>query len=93
MSGEMIFISGSGREELTCAVHLVDGSILLLVKSDKEPGAVKLLSMKEAGFLPQNRTFPPREENVSITFQADAEITSDDGIINVSYLCPLLFSR
>ena len=39
----MIFISGSGREELTCAVHLVDGSILLLVKSDKEPGAVKLL--------------------------------------------------
>ena len=71
----------------------VDGSILLLVKSDREPGAVKLLSMKEAGFLPQNRTFPPREENVSITFQADAEITSDDGIINVSYLCPLLCSR
>ena len=93
MAGEMIFISGSGREELTCAVHLVDGSILLLVKSDREPGAVKLLSMKEAGFLPQNRTFPPREENVSITFQADAEITSDDGIINVSYLWLLLFSR
>ncbi len=45
-----------------------------------------LLSMKEAGFLPQNRTFPPREENVSITFQADAERTSDDGITNVSYL-------
>lgn len=42
--------------------------------------------MKEAGFFPQNRTFPPREENVSITFQADTEITSDDGIINVSYL-------
>ena len=38
----------------TCAVHLVDGSILLLVKSDKEPVAVKLLSMKEAGFLPQD---------------------------------------
>ena len=83
----MIFISGSGREELTCAVHLVDGSILLLVKSDREPGAVKLLSMKEAGFLPQNRTFPPREENVALTVQADAEITSDDGIINVSYIC------
>ena len=29
-------------------------------------GAVKFLSMKEAGFFPQNRTFPPREENVSI---------------------------
>ena len=81
----MIFISGSGREELTCAVHLVDGSILLLVKSDREPGAVKFLSMKEVGFFPQNRTFPPREENVSITFQADTEITSDDGIINAEF--------
>ena len=53
----------------------------------------KFLPMKEAGFFPQNRTFPPREENVSITFQADTEITSDDGIINVSYLWLLLFSR